>query len=69
VRRVWHGVRNVAYTPELTALELDALWLHEKGYTLNLEEFSFWVAREMEYGDPVEKAREAVAKMMRSQHE
>jgi hypothetical protein len=55
--------------PELTALELDALWLQDKGYTLNLEEFSFWVAREMEYGDPVDKARVEVAKMMRSQHE
>jgi hypothetical protein len=58
----------VAYMPELTALELDALWLQDKGYTLNLEEFSFWVAREMEYGDPVEKAREAVAKMMQSDY-
>jgi hypothetical protein len=35
--------------PELTALELDALWLQENGYRLNLEEFSFWVAREMEF--------------------
>jgi hypothetical protein len=59
----------MADTPELTALELDALWLQEKGYQLNLEEFSFWVAREMEYGDPVDKARLEVAKMMRCEHE
>jgi hypothetical protein len=62
----------VADTPELTALELDALWLQEKGYQLNLEEFSFWVAREMEYKqqspEEEEKARNEVVKFMQTDH-
>jgi hypothetical protein len=48
-----------------SALEDDADWLQERGYRFDVEEFCFWVSREMEEGWTEEEARERVAKFMR----
>lgn len=58
----------------MTALERDRAWLQAKGlHSLDLEEFSFWVAREMEYGrfspEELDKARCEVVKFMECEHE